>query len=122
MKELRNMRLRAPCDNCPFRHDVHRFLHEKRYADIAASVIDRGENFTCHKHNDFDDEGQAVNNLRSMSCAGSMIFLRHVGKPNTMMKVMERMGWFDSSKLRMDAPVYTTRESFERGLNNNRRE
>jgi hypothetical protein len=116
MPELKNMRLRAPCADCPFRTDVCRFLDKDRYAEIAESIIDRGENFTCHKHNDFDEHGKAINNDRAMTCAGSMIFLQNVGKPNTMMQVMERLGAFDPSKLRMDSPVYKTRRAFERGL------
>ena len=117
MEEYRGMRLRKPCDNCPFRTDVDRFLHPKRYLSIARSMVDMGESFTCHKHNQFDDEtGKAITNAESMSCAGGMIWLQHQKKPNTLMQVMQRFGLFNPSKLRMDSPVYRTRREFEQGI------
>lgn len=118
MKELTGMRLRKPCDNCPFRTDVGRYLRLDRYADIAKSIVDRGENFTCHKHNHFDDHaGAAITHSGSMSCAGAMIFLQHLNRPNACMQIMQRLGMFDPNKLRMNSPVYYTRIEFEQGIN-----
>ena len=115
-ENFRGMRLRAPCDNCPFRNDEEPFISRKRRHDIAESMVDRGESFTCHKHNDFDEHGQAINDgTKNYSCAGGMIWLAHQKKPNKLMQIFARMGWGNPADLKMDSPVYTTRKQFEDG-------
>jgi hypothetical protein len=113
MAGLKNMRLVAPCANCPFRSDVPRYLANERYADIAQAIIDRGESFICHKTVSFDDDGRPEPDGRNCHCAGAMIFLQHLDRPNQAMQVMERLGAFDPSTLQMDAPVYRARAEFE---------
>ena len=49
-----------PCPNCHFRADRLGFLSRPRAQQIADSLR-RGESFTCHKTNDFDNEaGETV--------------------------------------------------------------
>jgi hypothetical protein len=115
MSLLGNMGLKKPCHDCPFRSDVPRYLAPARYLQIAESLVDRGESFTCHKTNDFSGDEVRVTD-KSCSCAGAMIWLQHQDKPNQLMQVMERLGAFDPKRLNMEAPVYRTRQEFEEGL------
>ena len=114
MPRFKNMSLVTPCGNCPFRTDVVRFLHPQRYEEIAASLLDAGENFSCHKT--IDDSGdEPRNHEKTCTCAGAMIFMTHCGRPNRMMQVMQRLGAWDPANLNMEAPVYRTRQHFETG-------
>lgn len=114
-KPIRGMALKRPCKDCPFRTDVPRYLSTARYEEIASVLVDRGENFVCHKTVDYDCDSEEPGMDDSRTCAGAMIWLQHQGKPNQMMQVMGRLGAFDSARLDMAAPVWTTREGFERG-------
>lgn len=115
-KPFRGMGLRRPCKHCPFRSDVPRYLAPERYREIAASLVDRAESFTCHETNDFDDaSGEAIVGPASRACAGAMIWLQHQGRPNQLMQVMGRLGAFDPSRLDLSAPVHNTRAGFESG-------
>ena len=45
-------------------------------------------------------------------CAGSMILSEKEGKPNQVMRIMERIRKYDHTKLDMEAPVYDTFQEF----------
>lgn len=108
-----NYTLRKPCANCPFRNDVDFDLRRRR--DIAADIIDRQASFACHKTTCHDDEGNHVPRDKEQHCAGAMILLERIGRPNQMMRIAERIGMYDRTKLDMAAPVYRTRAEFVRG-------
>lgn len=103
--------LRTPCNNCPFRTDVPPFLRADRAREIARCT-ERHELY-CHKTTVPDDEGglQIVRG-RSKVCAGMMICLEKAERPSQMMRISERMGFYDRRKLDMDAPVYDRPEDF----------
>lgn len=42
----------------------------------------------------------------TMVCAGSLILMEKSGTPNQMMRIAERLGVYDPSRLDMDAPVH----------------
>lgn len=115
MARFKNMSLVTPCANCPFRTDVDRYLTPGRYRELAHTLIDQGENFVCHKTVDYSGDDSQVTD-KSCTCAGAMIFLQKLGRPNQAMQVMERIGAWSSDKLNMDAPVYGSREHFETGV------
>ncbi len=120
-KPIKGMALKRPCKDCPWRTDVPRYLSPERYKEIAEHLLDRGENFVCHKTVDYsaadEENGDFAHSLTgSRTCAGAMIWMQHQGKPNQMMQVMERLGAFDSNRLDMAAPVWRTRKGFEEGV------
>lgn len=94
--------LTKPCDLCPFRNDEKRLhVHPSRLAEFA-----RGE-FCCHKTGEADDETGGIEpHAKSQHCAGALIFLEKMGKPHQMMRISERLGMYDASKLDMGAPVF----------------
>jgi hypothetical protein len=107
------MNLRQPCSNCPFRKDIPAYLSKERAEEIVISLMEEDKTFSCHKTNDFDDEtGDTVETKNSEHCGGALVFLEKQECPNQWMRVAERFGWYDRSKLKMDAPVFDTPEEF----------
>lgn len=102
----------TPCANCPFRTDIQPFITAAR----AREILTQDGEFHCHKTItigdllDDDDEtwGDVTNDDKAQVCAGFLICLEHEGRPNQMMRIAERLGAYDASRLRMDAPVYTS--------------
>lgn len=109
----RAMGLKRPCRKCPFRLDAPRYLSPQRYRQLAGALLEEGQSFWCHETIDYGDEGHARFDTTSRVCAGAMIWLRHQGRSNQVMQVMERLGVFDPQHLDMAAPVYATRAAFE---------
>lgn len=97
----------TPCDLCPFRNDAGRLtVSAARMAEMAS-----GE-FACHKTTELQDNEDGGSEFtpheKSQHCAGALIFLEHLGKPHQMMRICERLGMYDASKLDMNAPVFTS--------------
>lgn len=104
--------LRRPCPHCPFRTDVRPFLHPARAREIVDFITDGDGYFSCHEHNEFDDDdGEACEGERSQHCAGALIMLEHMGQPNQMMRIAERLRSYDRTRLHMDSPVYQDGEA-----------
>jgi hypothetical protein len=93
----------APCAECPFL--IGSGFKLKRLREFAS-----GE-FACHKACDVDEEtGHFVaRNDKTPHCAGALIFLEKQDAPNQMMRICERLGLYDRSKLDMSAPVQQPR-------------
>jgi hypothetical protein len=95
-----NYNLTKPCDECPYlRTSGFTFQSLKEHAV--------GE-FACHKACDLtDDETVFVErkNGKTPHCAGALIFLEKQSKPHQMMRVAERLGQYDPTKLDMKANV-----------------
>ncbi len=108
------MDLRAPCANCPFRNDIAPYLRVDRVEEILESIVDRDATFSCHKHNEFDenDEGESVviEGRDAQHCAGAMILLENIDRPNQWMRISERLGFYRRDRLKMDSPVYESPE------------
>ena len=102
--------LTSPCAKCPFRDDIEPYL----YADRVEGIIDSlrgGSGFTCHKttvEGEEDESGftENVDGPNARHCAGALILMEKEGEANQMMRIAERIGMYDASKLNMDAPVY----------------
>jgi hypothetical protein len=109
MSEKRNpYGLTSPCDNCPFRSDVKPYIRAARVREIERSLV-RSE-FPCHKtmkHEDDGEEGSVyVPSGGEIHCAGALILMEKEGRSSQMMRISGRLGLYDPSKLKMDAPVY----------------
>lgn len=103
----------TPCPKCPFRTDVTPYLTPARAREISTSLVQRQESFPCHQTTEHDDDGECIRNPeKEKHCAGAMIMLEHMNKPNQMMRIAERIGFYDRFKLKMDAPVFATAAAF----------
>lgn len=97
--------LKQPCGACPFRTDQPAFLDPDRAQEIA-DHLHEGGSFHCHKTLDYSSEdGEGETTAKSMHCAGAMIVLEHEDRPNQIMRIAERLGFYDRTALNMDAPV-----------------
>jgi hypothetical protein len=105
----RDYSLVRPCPKCPFRTDVSPYLTPERVAEIATDV-QSGANFYCHQTTEYQEDEDGAGDMAivdtSMVCAGSMILMEKAGSPNQMLRIAERIGFYDPSRLDMDAPVH----------------
>ncbi len=93
-----NYTMREPCDACPF-------LKGSGFTWRSLRLHASGE-FACHKTCELDDEsGVYEPQEKSLHCAGALIFLERQAQPHQMMRIAERLGMYDRTKLNMDAPV-----------------
>lgn len=91
--------LTEPCDQCPF-------LIGSGFTYRALAMHAAGE-FACHKACKVDeDTGDFVPRTdKTPHCAGALIFLEKQNRPHQMMRVCERIGLYDRTKLNMEARV-----------------
>jgi len=112
--------LKSPCKDCPFRTDKEGFLTRGRAEEIVKGITLYQGHFWCHKYTDHeqvDDEEDGEDSIyrpgdKDQMCAGSMIMLEHMEKPNQMMRIAERLGMYDRTELDMDAPVFKESDEF----------
>ena len=100
--------LTAPCKNCPFRTDMpsqEGWLGYERAEGITEAILDMDGTFTCHKTTHLRDREQ-------QHCAGALIMCEANDKPNQLMRIAERLGFYDHTKLKKDSPVFTDPEDF----------
>ena len=88
--------LTTPCAECPFRTDITPYLRPGRIQEIEQSLA--RDQFFCHKVAE-----------EKINCAGSLILLEKLERPSNAMRMAERLGLYDRTKLDMAAPVF---ESF----------
>lgn len=88
----------TPCAECPFLKSMKHGFEIKRLKQFAS-----GE-FPCHKTAE-DDDGKYVAGEKSVHCAGALIFLEKRQAPHQMMRIAERLGMYDHTKLNMEAEV-----------------
>lgn len=109
-----------PCANCPFRTDIPSYLRAARISNLEGSLVHHGASFTCHKttvadeEEDEDGSSSMRDGPNAQHCAGALILLEKIGEPNQMMRIAERLGEYDPSKLDMDAPVFNSFEQMRR--------
>jgi len=92
-------KMTKPCDECPFLKGS--WFEFNRLMEHAS-----GE-FPCHKACDNNDDGDFVEkpDNKTPHCAGALIFLEKQNRPHQMMRIAERLGMYDMTKLDMDANV-----------------
>lgn len=89
--------LTEPCDACPF-------LKGSGFTWRSLCAHASGE-FACHKACDLVDGRYVARNSKTPHCAGALIFLEKQNKPHQMMRICERLGMYDRTKLNITAPV-----------------
>lgn len=73
----------------------------------------RGE-FCCHKTGEVSEEsGDIKPTAKSQHCAGLLIMREKMEEPHRMMRICERLGLYDRTKLDMDAPVFESWDEVE---------
>ena len=98
---------------CPFRTDCLKgWLTESRADEIVNSIMDMQQSFPCHETTDENDEGTVIETKKSQHCAGAMILLEKLERPNQMMRISERLGFYDRHKLDMNSPVFDDGNEF----------
>ena len=115
--------LTSPCASCPFRTDcVSGWLGRVRAADIAESL--ERKSFPCHKTIDYEQIEAALDesddgdnpkrpyNASEQHCAGALIMREHMQAEGDMAQIAGRLGLYDHTKLKMDAPVFKDDQEF----------
>lgn len=83
-----------------------------RAADIIVAITAQQGTFSCHKTTDIGDEGEVIETKNTQHCAGALILLEKIERPNQMMRWMERIGKYDRNRLDMNAPVFDNTSDF----------
>lgn len=110
-----NFNMKKPCANCPFRNDKPEqdgWLGEDRAEEIAASITVHQQSFPCHKTTIDSGEYGRDAGKDSEHCAGALIMLEKMDRPNQMMRISERLGMYDRNALDMDSPVFDNSYEF----------
>ncbi len=91
--------MRSPCKECPFL--VGTGYREGRLEQFAS-----GE-FPCHKASVLNEDADYVPRPdgKTPHCAGALIYNEKRNRPHQMMRICERLGFYDASKLDMNANV-----------------
>ncbi len=106
-----NFNMRTPCSKCPFRKDIRAYLTKERVREIT-SALDNGGTFPCHETTEEDEDGEAIMNSKKWKfCGGAAIMLEKSQDPKTqptnqMLRIAERLGFYDHTKLDLNAPVF----------------
>lgn len=93
-----NYTMTKPCADCPFLQK-----HAKGYAMKRLKQFASGE-FPCHKTAEATEEGFEAKRTSS-HCAGALIFNEKRGAPHQIMRIAERLGMYDHTKLDMTSSV-----------------
>ncbi len=114
--------LKRPCPKCPFRRDVTPYITHSRAVEIITAITTGDQTFMCHQttRQDFDDDGdddderQYVPNGQEEHCAGALVMLEAIDRPNQMMRIAERIRLYDRRKLDIQSPVYDSFAAMKR--------
>ena len=102
-----NYAMTEPCDACPY-------LNGSGFTWRSLVQHASGE-FACHKTCELSGEsGTFEPKEKSLHCAGALIFLEKQNAPHQMMRICERIGMYDRTKLNMAAPVVESPEDCRR--------
>lgn len=98
-----------PCVKCPFRRGTVMKLTEERIIEIEAlfgpSNRGQGGTFPCHETLDYDGDGDGEDDCggqetsKTAHCAGALIYAEKREAPTQMMRICERLGMYDRTKL-----------------------
>jgi len=96
--------MKTPCVDCPFIEgsSTNTTLREGRLEGIVQDIM-HGASFICHKTLE-------LNSTEQQHCAGAMLYLEREEQPNQIMRIAERLGRYDHSKLQphdgLIEPIY----------------
>lgn len=91
--------LKKPCRDCPFIKSTNfKFTRAK-----AHGIATQNGGFPCHKTAK-QKRGSFQAERDSQACAGRLIMLERDNQPDQMMRIAERIGLYDRTKLDMKHP------------------
>jgi len=102
--------LRRPCPKCPFRTDIPGYLTAARAQEIIEALFaDDWAWFGCHETTEYvEDEETGLGDRQcvdsTQQCAGSLILLLKLGRPNVATRMAGAMGLID-----LDTPTWPRR-------------
>jgi hypothetical protein len=98
-----------PCPECPFlRGERAVRLTLGRIQEIAGNMLSSsGGEFHCHKTSRQTGDGS------QRHCAGALIFAEKNGNATQMMRIAERLGFYDRTKLEGEDLVFDDLEEME---------
>ncbi len=91
-----------PCDQCPFLKKNSKSYGLRRLRELASG------SFPCHKTAECYEDNEVSEfraTTKSLHCAGALIFCEKRNAPNQMMRIAERLGMYDRTKLDMSSVV-----------------
>ncbi len=98
-RAIMNYTLTKPCADCPFLRKGGVRLSERRIIEITNIFTGTGPgSFSCHKTNKYYDECD-LEDENSRHCAGALIFAEKNETPTQLMRIVERLGRYDRTKL-----------------------
>jgi hypothetical protein len=110
--------LQRPCPNCPFRTDIPGYLTAARAQEIIEALFaDDWASFGCHETTEYvEDEETGLGDRQCVDstqhCAGSLILLLKLGRPNVATRMAAAMGLIDLDAIETAAPVADSAEAF----------
>lgn len=106
MPDVVHFGLTKPCANCPFRKiGGVRFLGRER----AEKIIGAEGTFSCHKTTGAEGRKPRTG---EQCCAGFLLVRENMRRPNQFMRIMERLGVYDRSKLSGHGEVFADAAAF----------
>jgi hypothetical protein len=114
-----------PCAKCPFRSDIEPYLHAERGWELRKAILNDAT-FACHETMVETEGGEDMTEgPNSQHCAGVLVILERMKKPNQMVRIAERLGMYDRRKLDMESPCFPDLTAFakaqEDAYNKNRK-
>lgn len=105
--------LSKPCKHCPFRNDITPFISPERAASICDAVLKGNKTFQCH---------ETPSKNGGSHCAGALILTEKMKAANSLQQIAERLGLYDSKKLKLDAPIYESHNEMVEAHNKRKRD
>ncbi len=107
--------LHKPCKSCPFLKKGGVRLTRGRVNEIAGMMLaGKWGEFPCHKTTREDSDGELAETPKSKHCAGALIFAEKHNRPTQMMRICERLGMYDRTKLEGHDDVFDSIQEMRR--------
>lgn len=109
--------LKQPCRDCPFRVDIPGYLRGSRARGIIDDLLNNDmQGFPCHKTIETVDgeDGfcETIATDESQQCAGGLLLLLKLGRPNVATRLAVALGELDLNTLDGEEMVADSREAF----------
>jgi hypothetical protein len=109
--------LHTPCSNCPFLKEGGIKLRYERIEEISQMMLSsQGGDFPCHKTTKYSEaQDDRVATRKSLHCAGALIYAEKQGTATQLMRISERLGMYDHTKLEGHDLVWDCEEDWLEG-------